>query len=98
VVVTMKNEEKAACVAGVLALGWLWWAYQSELPNVIVDPRSLPDNQYDPFTTWRSEHSTEWFRPFPATVGANCLPVFAQTADSGLALTQDEVYGGSCAQ
>jgi hypothetical protein len=92
-----KDQKVAAC--GVIALlGYMWFMSQSEMPNVNVDPRSIPDNQYDPFKTWRHDNAQEWFRPFPATVGPNVLPLIVQNADSGLALTAEEIYGASSAQ
>lgn len=94
----MTNDKKIAAAAGVALLGYMWFMSQSEMPNVTVDPRSIPDNQYDPFTTWRHDNAAEWFRPFPATVGPNCLPLILQNDDSGLALTESEVYGASSAQ
>jgi hypothetical protein len=94
----MTKQNKIVAAAGAVFLGYLWWMSQSEMPNVIVDPRSIPDNQYDPFKFWRSQNAQEWFRPFPATVGQNCLPMILQNEDAGLALTAGEVYCASSAQ
>lgn len=94
----MTSQEKTAAGLGALLIAYLWFICRDQLPVVHVDPRSLEEDKYDPFTFWRGQHAAEWFRPYPATVGANCLPLIVQNQDIGLALSDQEVYGASNAQ
>ena len=95
---TMTRPQKITTAAVVAALVVLYIAYRPQTPTVTIDPRSLPDQRYDPFSHWRHDHPADWFRPWPLTVGPVCLPQIYQAEDHGLALEQGVAPSGSYAQ
>lgn len=94
----MTRQEKITTGAVVALLVYLYFVNRSETATVTIDPRSLGDDQYDPFTEWRHHHPHDWYRPFPLYAGPTCLPLIYQNQDQGLALVEVGVPDGSCAQ
>lgn len=92
------NIQRATYGLVAAFLVYLYVVYRDHTPTVVIDPRSLGDDQYDPFNAWRHDHPKDWYRPFPLAVGANVLPLIYQNQDKGLALEVDCPDGSSYAQ
>jgi hypothetical protein len=79
-------------------LAYLYMVYRDQTPTVTIDPRSLGDRQYDPFSHWRHDHPKDYYRPYPLVVGPNVLPLIYQSQDHGLALEVNCPDGSSYPQ
>lgn len=74
------------CLLVAAFFAYLYWVNRSETNSVTIDPRSLADRQFDPFSTWRHDHPADYYRPFPLAVSPRVLPLIYQSQDKGLAL------------
>lgn len=82
----MTRLEKTTGAVLAAFLVYLYVMNREETATVTIDPRSLGDNQFDPFSEWRHHHPSDYYRPFPLAIGPNCLPLIYQSQDKGLAL------------
>lgn len=94
----MSNREKVLASAIAALLVYMYLVNRSETATVTIDPRSLPDDRFDPFKEWRHHHPEDYYRPFPLSPGPRCLPLIYQSQDRGLALEEGGVPDGSYAQ
>jgi hypothetical protein len=94
----MTRPEKLTLAATVALLAYLYYVNRDDTATVTIDPRSLGDHRFDPFTHWRHDHPQDWYRPFPLAPGPHCLPLIYQSQDHGLALDQGGVPDASYPQ